>query len=104
MHAGFLIDAGSFRSTRDHDLKDDAIVVAQNELAIEVAPFISGWGTAQVVDTPVLDALAPVPVFVTHVLAFFPVVVPNVLVVVLLAAMILVVMVVLGVGGAACQR
>src|SRR5579863_4213300 len=85
--ASWLDAVGDLRSKRlvAHRYPEDhADVVGADVLAVDAPPLVACWGLAQVMGTPVVDALAAVPILVLQVVTLFPVVVTDILVVVVI--------------------
>jgi hypothetical protein len=62
----------------DHRIHDACVDVSQHVVAIDRAPLIAARRSPQMMRAPILNVLAAGPVFLSHVIAPLPVVVPHV--------------------------
>ena len=89
----------------DDDGEDEAVVIGEDVVAVDVTPFVSGGRTAEVVGVPIgfCHDLAAVPVVMADFVAFLPVVVADVLLM-LLIVLVAVIGMVLGDGDGGGER
>jgi hypothetical protein len=92
-----------FLVAADDDGEDDAVAGAgEDVIAVDVAPLVARGWAAEVVGVPVGYGLAAVPILVADMLAFLPVVVMDILLMVVVV--MVAVVVILGQGEGTGQR
>jgi hypothetical protein len=74
----------------DDDGKDEAVIIGEDVVAVDIAPLVAGGRAAEVMGVPVFDPLTAIPVVVIQAVTFFPVVVVDIVMVIVVVAVVVV--------------
>jgi hypothetical protein len=72
-----------------YNLENHSVIVRENIVTIDVAPFLPVGGAVKMTGLPVVNPATPIPVFMAHMFSLFPVIVPHILIMMFLVVMVI---------------